>query len=351
MVNLKKLKEILNIKEISKATKSAYVQKATTDIMSKGMDMSRAIGAGDKAAADKAFNKASKRSKNIQNIMHKALYKKEDVEVEENLMLKNPYKGMDKAKLQAKHKSFNNQIADLQNKKMRSNMGAGGGDYDSEISKYKTKLQHVKNAMKEGHQEMCPDECCGKPVSECDCGPDCKYCDCYEKNMKEQKPCWDGYKQVGTKMKNGREVPNCVPEEVQTESKVNEISTDTKKMYVQKATKDIANRGMDRGMAMSRDGDQADKQAKAADKVIKKRQKGITKAVKSMTKNEALEIGTDEIANVYKAMTPGQEPGNQYRSVASVYRNMVKKRTEIERVARSKKADAAGSRGDQQQNS
>lgn len=25
-------------------------------------------------------------------------------------------------------------------------------------------------------------------------------------------PCWDGYKQVGTKMKNGKEVPNCVPE-------------------------------------------------------------------------------------------------------------------------------------------
>jgi len=24
-------------------------------------------------------------------------------------------------------------------------------------------------------------------------------------------PCWPGYKQVGTKMKNGKEVPNCVP--------------------------------------------------------------------------------------------------------------------------------------------
>ena len=96
--------------------------------------------------------------------------------------------------------------------------------------------------------------------------------------------------------------------------------------------------------------DQADKQAKAADKVIKKRQKGITKAVKSMTKNEALEIGTDKIVDVYKNMTPGQT-GNQYRSVASVYRDMTKKRTEIERVARSKKTDVASSRGDQQQNS
>jgi hypothetical protein len=29
----------------------------------------------------------------------------------------------------------------------------------------------------------------------------------------EQGPCWKGYKQVGMKMKNGRQVPNCVPNE------------------------------------------------------------------------------------------------------------------------------------------
>ena len=27
----------------------------------------------------------------------------------------------------------------------------------------------------------------------------------------EDTPCWKGYKQVGMKMKNGKEVPNCVP--------------------------------------------------------------------------------------------------------------------------------------------
>ena len=26
-----------------------------------------------------------------------------------------------------------------------------------------------------------------------------------------ENPCWKGYEMVGTKMKNGREVPNCVP--------------------------------------------------------------------------------------------------------------------------------------------
>ena len=30
-------------------------------------------------------------------------------------------------------------------------------------------------------------------------------------------PCWNGYKPVGTKKKNGKVVPNCVPEEVQSE--------------------------------------------------------------------------------------------------------------------------------------
>jgi hypothetical protein len=28
-------------------------------------------------------------------------------------------------------------------------------------------------------------------------------------------PCWTGYKPVGTKKKNGKTVPNCVPEEKQ----------------------------------------------------------------------------------------------------------------------------------------
>jgi len=28
---------------------------------------------------------------------------------------------------------------------------------------------------------------------------------------KKTDPCWDGYTQVGMKMKNGKKVPNCVP--------------------------------------------------------------------------------------------------------------------------------------------
>ncbi len=34
----------------------------------------------------------------------------------------------------------------------------------------------------EDKEEMCPEACCGKPVTECACGPDCKHCDCHAKN-------------------------------------------------------------------------------------------------------------------------------------------------------------------------
>jgi len=30
--------------------------------------------------------------------------------------------------------------------------------------------------------------------------------------LDEEQPCWKGYKQIGTKTKDGKEVPNCVPE-------------------------------------------------------------------------------------------------------------------------------------------
>ena len=34
----------------------------------------------------------------------------------------------------------------------------------------------------EAKVEMCSEDCCGKPVTECKCGPDCEHCDCHSKN-------------------------------------------------------------------------------------------------------------------------------------------------------------------------
>jgi len=38
----------------------------------------------------------------------------------------------------------------------------------------------------EAKVEMCPDACCGKPVTECKCGPDCEHCDCHAKNKMDE---------------------------------------------------------------------------------------------------------------------------------------------------------------------
>ena len=38
-----------------------------------------------------------------------------------------------------------------------------------------------KTWMKDG-VEMCSKDCCGQPVTECECGPECKHCDCYKIN-------------------------------------------------------------------------------------------------------------------------------------------------------------------------
>ena len=37
----------------------------------------------------------------------------------------------------------------------------------------------------------------------------------FKKFLEEKDPCWKGYKQLGMKNKNGKQVPNCIPEEVQ----------------------------------------------------------------------------------------------------------------------------------------
>ena len=56
----------------------------------------------------------------------------------------------------------------------------------------------------------------------------------YKKN--NEKICWKDYEMVGTKMKNGREVPNCVPrnESVYRRNKVGMLTEDVAKTILQK---------------------------------------------------------------------------------------------------------------------
>jgi len=43
----------------------------------------------------------------------------------------------------------------------------------------------------------------------------------------ESNPCWSGYKQIGTKLKNGKTVPNCVPiaEELEAQESLETFSS------------------------------------------------------------------------------------------------------------------------------
>ena len=44
-------------------------------------------------------------------------------------------------------------------------------------------LADLSADLDEAKEEMCPEACCGKPVSECSCGPDCEHCDCYSQKQ------------------------------------------------------------------------------------------------------------------------------------------------------------------------
>jgi len=60
-------------------------------------------------------------------------------------------------------------------------------------------------------------------------------------SVKEEGPCWPGYKQVGTKMKNGKEVPNCVPieEDVMDDTPLVMSDMDIVKSLTQKIEDDL----------------------------------------------------------------------------------------------------------------
>jgi len=58
-------------------------------------------------------------------------------------------------------------------------------------------------------------------------------------SIKEDSPCWDGYKQIGMKMKNGKEVPNCVKESINEENEPNNPALWSRAVAAAKAKYDV----------------------------------------------------------------------------------------------------------------
>ena len=95
---------------------------------------------------------------------------------------------------------------------------------NEEFSKFAEALEWGTDAMRKSYAADTP----GQPTDIQSAAHQESCCDdCLEEGS-DGSTCWDGYKQVGTKMKNGKSVPNCVPaneevlEEVDWEQVVNE---------------------------------------------------------------------------------------------------------------------------------
>jgi len=99
----------------------------------------------------------------------------------------------------------------------------------TDFFKFRNSLEEAKCGSKNTKREEEKLDPVGKADADIDNDGDVDSSDEYLKNRrkaiskamkKEDKgPCWDGYKQVGTKMKDGKEVPNCVPEETVKEAR------------------------------------------------------------------------------------------------------------------------------------
>jgi hypothetical protein len=66
----------------------------------------------------------------------------------------------------------------------------------------------------------------------------------FKQFLEANDPCWAGYRQVGTKKKGGREVPNCVPEEVEIEEGSESWEAGYKRRVVKTTSPEHKEKGM-----------------------------------------------------------------------------------------------------------
>jgi len=106
-------------------------------------------------------------------------------------------------------------------------------------------------------------------------------------NVNEAGPCWKGYKQVGMKNKNGKEVPNCVPESVMNEASVAKLHKDLAKVVEAIETelkKYKANKGTDKAK-------QNVENLKKLNSAKKRIEADMDKTISSLYKDAELEEG------------------------------------------------------------
>ena len=71
---------------------------------------------------------------------------------------------------------------DARNLKMLGGVQTRSGSASKKKKDKKKGIDGVFLTGEEDEEGMCPDACCGMPIKECKCGPDCEHCNCYEIN-------------------------------------------------------------------------------------------------------------------------------------------------------------------------
>lgn len=152
-----------------------------------------------------------------------------------------------------------------------------------------------------------------------------------DEDLRKDNPCWKGYKAVGVKKKNGKTVPNCVPESL-------DVSTPSISTIAQKHDKPISviRKALKKGINVEKEHTKDTRQANeiARDhlaelpdyyKRLAKAEKGqvkegligaVGKINTSSQRSEPISrnpndpssrfVGTNELTTIYKSRTPGQ---------------------------------------------
>lgn len=114
--------------------------------------------------------------------------------------------------------------------------------------------------------------------------------------VEQSDPCWKGYKQIGTKNKGGKQVPNCVP----TSESAEHPNTAMRKS-VQKVIRNRADRKDIEHIDRADQEYNLPRQTEIFRKIIE--QKKIGNKVINPAQRE---VGTDSLVNTYKGDTPGE---------------------------------------------
>lgn len=129
-------------------------------------------------------------------------------------------------------------------------------------------------------------------------------------------PCWDNYKQVGMKKKNGKKVPNCVPVKEQLNAPLPPIEKIADKFDKPVSTiKKVIKSGSKVEKEHTKDQKTAEKIATAhvnerPDYYKKLNKAGLEEQEEARSKDSnkpsSRFIGSDELVTIYKSQTPGQ---------------------------------------------